>query len=116
MKLHPRYQYIVVSETGVLDVVDLEHILPQKPDDYWLRRLGNDEPIEWIHRLGNLTVIDKGLNRGIQNKSFIHKKKKYQISEIKITRDLVRSKDWGPSSIDKRQRKFAKLAPNIWKL
>lgn len=59
------------------DSSSIEHLMPQKIEDTeW-----KIDPIrhkEWVHRLGNLSLIDKNKNSSLSNKLFNDKKVKYQ--------------------------------------
>ncbi len=59
------------------DSSSVEHLMPQKIEDTdWLV-----DPVshkEWLHRLGNLALIDKNKNASLSNKLFKEKKVKYQ--------------------------------------
>lgn len=59
------------------DSSSIEHLMPQKIEDTeW-----NIDPAqhkEWVHRFGNLVLIDKNKNASLSNKPFNEKKIKYQ--------------------------------------
>jgi hypothetical protein len=59
------------------DSSSVEHLMPQKIEEtQW-----DIEPTkhkEWVHRLGNLSLIDKNKNSSLSNKLFHEKKVKYQ--------------------------------------
>lgn len=59
------------------DSSSVEHLMPQKIDDTeW--KVDSISHKEWIHRLGNLALIDKNKNASLSNKLFHEKKAKYQ--------------------------------------
>jgi uncharacterized protein with ParB-like and HNH nuclease domain len=59
------------------DSSSVEHLMPQKIDETdWKIEQQNHK--EWIHRLGNLALIDKNKNASLSNKLFPDKKHKYQ--------------------------------------
>ncbi|MFL5741139.1 MAG: DUF262 domain-containing protein [Flavisolibacter sp.] len=68
----------------------IEHILSQTPnfDPAAFGFKGREEFIEYEHRLGNLTVIEKGLNSTMGNNSIIEKLKNYDRSRFESTRKL----------------------------
>lgn len=53
----------------------LEHILPQKfsQEDWSDFCIDGDEPKEYVHRLGNMTILSSSLNRRASNGSFSEK-------------------------------------------
>ncbi len=96
--------------------VHLEHILPQHPNEGWLPYFSPDEIEEYVHRLGNLTLLDFRLNRMASNSPFRKKKKEYRKSHIVITQWLLEEDKWTPEAIERRQKRFARVAPKIWPL
>lgn len=59
------------------DSSSVEHLMPQKVEDTeWQVDLVKHK--DWVHRLGNLSLIDKNKNSSLSNKLFSEKKIKYQ--------------------------------------
>ncbi len=59
------------------DSSSIEHIMPQKIEDTeWNIEISKHK--EWVHKLGNLSLIDKNKNASLSNKLFAEKKVKYQ--------------------------------------
>ncbi|HEY9178343.1 MAG TPA: DUF262 domain-containing HNH endonuclease family protein [Flavipsychrobacter sp.] len=59
------------------DSSSIEHLMPQKIiDTSW--NVAEDAHREWVHRLGNLALIDKNKNSSLSNKLYGEKKVKYQ--------------------------------------
>lgn len=59
------------------DSSSIEHLIPQKIEETdWNIELSKHK--EWVHRLGNLSLIDKNKNASLSNKIFSEKKVKYQ--------------------------------------
>jgi len=59
------------------DSSSIEHLMPQKlKDSMW--HVEEDLHREWLHRLGNLVLIDKNRNSALSNRLFNEKKIKYQ--------------------------------------
>ena len=96
----------------------IEHILP-KSKEHWSgwRGFDNVDAGDWVHRIGNLTLMGPTDNKpGPKfNGRFAKKCEFYKDSGIKLTRDLVQSNDWTPVTIEKRQRKMVELAVQVWK-
>lgn len=105
-----------LRQTQELDVnppdrVHLEHIYPQNPpaDRKW------PQHSELVHRLGNITLLDRRLNEQIKNADFATKKElAYRNSELKITLQLLDYDDWSPDRINVRQELLARHASAIW--
>ena len=94
----------------------VEHILPQSKD-YWLTWKGFDgyDPSDWVHRIGNLTLLGLSDNKpGGWNQSFRRKKPVYRQSAIILTRELDRCADWLPDEINARQEKLIQQAVKVW--
>jgi uncharacterized protein with ParB-like and HNH nuclease domain len=59
------------------DSSSIEHLMPQNiSETRW--NIDFDRHKEWVHRLGNLVLIDKNKNASLSNKLFDEKKIKYQ--------------------------------------
>ena len=91
--------------------IHVEHIYPKTPLQG--REFPNHEDV--VYRLGNLTLLGKGINVAIKNSSFEEKRLKYKDSDILMTRELLKWDTWTASSIEERQRQLAELAVDIWK-
>lgn len=97
--------------------VNLEHILPEKPDlkKDW-SNFTEEEHKTYFKRIGNLSLLDKDLNSKQKSSSFIEKKKFFKSSEILISKSLSNIKKWDKKEIEKRQEEFAEKAIEIWSL
>jgi len=110
------------STTGELevdfDVVNIEHILPQKPDDAWGLKKG--EIKDYVNLLGNLTLVHEVINSKAGNKTAKAKALELGKSEIGITKDVVRLLEsrghvWDEVGIKERQEKLGKIAyEKVW--
>lgn len=99
------------------NVVDLEHILPKKPKAGEWTNFTPEEVKEYTNRLGNLTVMSKKKNSDLKSESFDKKKEIYEISDIKITEEIVDEySEWNKESINKRQQFLAEIAVKTWNL
>ena len=57
-----------------------------------------------------------GKNASLQNLSFKDKKAVYATDQLKITSHISDHTKWDEKEIERRQKKFASEALNIWKL
>ncbi|MFH8110263.1 MAG: DUF262 domain-containing HNH endonuclease family protein [Candidatus Aenigmatarchaeota archaeon] len=101
--------------------ITLEHILPKEPDNEckkYLEEKGLLDKLEiLVHRIGNLTLLERVKNTKASNKPPASKAKEvYKYSELKINEDLKNITEWTEKEIQARQEKLAELAVNIWKI
>lgn len=97
------------------DSVNLEHILPEKPNRNW-PDFTEDDINSYVKRIGNLTLMKTKENSEFKNSSFTVKKKRYKESEIWVTSTIANYDDWTIESIKKRQNELAELAIKTWNL
>ena len=95
----------------------VEHVLPQSEHhwDGWYG-FGDENKDDWIHRIGNLTLLGRRDNKSgdAGNRYFLAKKDIYSKSAIKITREIANYGNWSPREIEKRQRQLADRAVQVW--
>lgn len=95
----------------------VEHILPGG-EEHWKGwpEFAPAGQRDWIHRIGNLTLMAKGDNKpgGKFNGSFARKIEVYQDSSVAITREIAGRSSWSPGEIEDRQREVAKQAVAVW--
>lgn len=98
------------------DLFTIEHILPENADEAW-GDFSSDEINRSRFRIGNLTLLEKKLNREAAQKSYSEKCKIFEKSHSKLT-NLIPTKfgNWNEEKIAKRQRDLAKHAKAIWKI
>ena len=101
----------------------IEHIMPQKREDKdWPSPSDGDgneeERNEAIHRLGNLTLVEHGLNSMLSNKSWSCKREILQKEDnLYINKDLLVNapKDhWDEEQIQLRGQRLADYIVTIW--
>lgn len=98
----------------------LEHIAPKTETDDWKKSLFYGLPEDYadydalVSEIGNLTLLDSKINIRAQQKVFDEKKKKYNDSVIKLTRDLRDLSYWGKEEIKARTIWLAECFNIIW--
>jgi hypothetical protein len=99
-------------------VVNLEHILPQSPDPSWKAAFASSVSwVEYVERIGNLTLLTTKINENIANQSFQKKREQaFKSSKLALNEFLKRAKKWDEKEIERRQRNMAKVALQVWKL
>lgn len=101
----------------------LEHIAPRSDaDDAWKAALFGGENARFeeydqlVSEVGNLTLLDSKINIKLQTKPFNIKSAKYDLSVLKITRDLVNLNDWSEKEIKARTKWLAEAFEVIWSI
>jgi uncharacterized protein with ParB-like and HNH nuclease domain len=110
------------KEHLMVEDASYEHIMPQNLTEVWKKELGNDyERVhkEYLHTLGNLTLLNTGRNSGMSNKSF--KEKKYCEGGFAASRiylnDSVKNKEhWNEEAIKERTALLTERLLQIWPL
>ena len=99
--------------------ITIEHVLPQKmSNSYWLDRFTEKDHEEWLHKLGNLTLISGSKNSEAQNSDFDKKKSIYEKlnckSSFDITRDLCKTEDWNLQALIERHEILKRKLIKLW--
>ena len=101
------------------DNVNIEHLLPQKPEKDW--GLTSKEIKQYVNKLGNLTIVDKTINSIAGNKKMQEKVDILTNSRLPINERLVEeiranNYQWDEDVINKRQEQLAETAwETVWK-
>lgn len=119
--------------------LEIEHILPNNPDNELLSYWEKENPIhdynDYKNRLGNLTLLEKPINIVASNNFYEFKTLEYLKSANYLTRSLVKKQDvgiktsinringylqnfsdWNSNSIEDRQHLLTNLALEIFKI
>lgn len=95
--------------------VNLEHVLPKRASQKdWGKTFSPDERKDYLHRLGNLALLQKGPNGRIGNKPFSEKQPILKDSKFVLTSEIGDEVDWTKEAIKSRQNELAKLAIAVW--
>lgn len=92
-----------------LEMLNIEHIMPQTPNVYWkeVSGLDDDEYIDIANRLGNLTLAAITDNSKMGNKDFEAKKEILKSTKhLRLNEDILNKKNWRPTDINKRTQKI----------
>lgn len=97
--------------------VNIEHILPQKPQKWGLQQ---KDIKPYVNSIGNLTLLSGVINSSIGNDVIAKKLPELKKSEIQITKELCNQLTvdpvWDENKIKVREEALAQLAYNkIWK-
>jgi hypothetical protein len=98
------------------DLFTVEHILPESADESW-GEFKDEEITRSVYRLGNLTLLEKKLNRDAAVLSYERKKEFFSKSNSELTKGIVENYDsWNEEKLAARQRALAKHAKAIWRI
>ena len=100
------------------DAISLEHIMPKNPGAEWANAIPvGDDADEWVEAIGNLTLLEKPVNRGLGNKDFKTKKAKgYTPSKLALNVAVASKTQWTWKEIEERSKALAKVAKSVWEL
>ena len=115
--------------------VEIEHIMPQTCTDKAQYDLDEEEFAVYIHRLGNLTLLENSINKSIHNDNYANKSIAYKQSKFYITSSLSALvnqgqdtainrtnlllsawPDWNKQAIEERQEMLYRLSEMIWEI
>ena len=98
--------------------VNLEHVLPKNfNENEWEDfKDGDDiEIVEYVDRIGNMTLLTVALNSRSSNKSFADKKRKYEEKPpLKISQYVYDQNRWTYRNVEENQRRLATIANRVW--
>jgi uncharacterized protein with ParB-like and HNH nuclease domain len=98
------------------DLYTIEHILPESADENW-GDFSDEEINRSVFRMGNLTLLEKKINREAGALPFNEKVKLFNQSNCKLTQVISEHyESWNEDKISARQRQLAKEAKSIWRL
>lgn len=98
------------------DSFNIEHVLPENPGDHW-SQFTDEEAEAYVYRLGNMTLLNTGQNRDLQNANYVTKREVYRASNFHISRKIAEdSAEWTPERIAARQAAMANVASGIWRV
>ncbi|MBC7818071.1 MAG: DUF262 domain-containing protein [Planctomycetaceae bacterium] len=111
------------SATYDHSVISIEHVLPQNPSEasQWVQWY----PIEgvrdrWVHRLGNLVLLNRKKNSSASNFDFDQKKKSYftkgGVSPFPLTTQVVGETEWTIAVLERRQRSLLEELRGAWRI
>jgi hypothetical protein len=95
----------------------VEHVLPENPAGEWA---GAFPPEQWeatVDRLGNLTLLERALNRDVGSAAYPAKRAAYESSSYALAREVAElaPEEWTPALLEERQRRLAARAVRLWR-
>lgn len=93
----------------------IEHVLPQNYGDDW--EVDEEKAPRLLFRLGNMCLLEKRLNRELQDAPYEVKKSVYATSSYYYARKIAEEfNQWSEKAIVKQQKEMAKAAVSIWRI
>lgn len=103
--------------------VTVEHVCPQtiREDSQWDGWFSDrDVHAHWLHRLGNLVLLDRRKNPAASNWDLDRKKDIYFVngksSPFSITQEARQAETWTPDDVKSRQKKLIARFATAWEL
>ncbi len=93
----------------------LEHILPKNTNKLW-SNFSADEANECYDYIGNMTLLQRSVNKNIGNSSFAEKLSSFTTSTFNITQQITEYETWDKETIMRRQKWLAEQATKTWKI
>ena len=91
-------------------------MLPQSPQAGW-QAFSDDEVDALTYRLGNMTLMQAGVNRQLGNADYATKRPGLQASGFAITQKIATDHaEWTPERIAAHQNWMAHQATSIWRI
>jgi hypothetical protein len=107
------FERSVKGETPA-DDFEIEHILPQTPNDHWQDLFGEHYK-EVVNTWANLIPITRNMNPAVGQQNFANKKNAYKDSIFATTRDVGQSwPEWTPDAVASRAATLQKWAIGRW--
>jgi hypothetical protein len=94
----------------------VEHILPENPCEAGWEHVSTEAHERSWERLGNYSLLERGLNAHAGNAPFAAKLKAYEASQYATSRKLALFSEWNEATIVERQRDLARVAKTVWSL
>lgn len=104
-------------------IITVEHVLPQSPaaQSQWREDFTDEEAEHWVHRLGNLLLLNRRKNSQAQNYDFSTKKDVYfsstnGVAMFALTTQVLNTESWTPAVVAERQERLVNLLAEAWAL
>ncbi len=98
------------------DLFTIEHILPENADETW-GEFTSEEINRSVYRIGNLTLLERKLNKEADQLPYNEKVKLFHQSNSELTKSIPDNyTTWNEGKLAARQREMAKHAKAIWKI
>jgi len=120
-----RINYFLSEGSGAYTILDseptIEHIMPQTLNNSWKSALGSDwQDIhqDYLHTLGNLTLVTQDWNASLSNTTFQNKLEKLKNHGLRLNQDYFGSQhvfsNWDAQAIQDRATYLSDFVLRIW--
>lgn len=99
-----------------VDDVNLEHILPQRAKKIDWPKFDEDQISFFATRIANMTLLKKGKNSKIGNRSWSVKQPVINESELVLNQELALVSEWDQAAIESRGEVLAERAAAVWSM
>ena len=84
----------------------------------WNNQWNEDDADLWMHRLGNLVLLNQKVNGKISNGPFLEKRKHYKTSPYQMTWRIseVYETEWTTTEVEDNHQKIIQHAMEVWNL
>lgn len=104
-------------------IISIEHVLPQNPapDSEWLHTFDDNARERWVHKLGNLLLLNHRKNAQARNFEFERKKDRYfkggsGSAVFALTTQVLSYSEWTPDIVEARQNELTRRLIDEWQL
>lgn len=99
------------------DPATIEHVLPENPGEAWEETYSSDRWEQGAYRLGNLTLLESGLNSEAGSKDYRGKLDAHRKSRYALTKGILEMapEEWTEELVASRQERLARLAAQVWR-
>lgn len=121
-----RLDSLLAADSGATydhGIITVEHVLPQFPadDSEWLQWFDEEQAAHWVHRLGNLLLLNRRKNSAASNYDFAEKKRRYfttanGVSAFALTTQVLQEDEWTPEVVQRRQNELTAILRSEWAL
>src|SRR6185312_13728100 len=79
--------------------INLEHVLPKRPQNNWSSSFTDEEVGLYVNRIGNMALLQASKNADLKSDKFDVKKKVFQLSPYLLTKQIGDLDKWDKNSI-----------------
>jgi len=102
----------------VVSTLQVEHVLPQKweGNPSWKEEWEREDAERWLHRIGNLVLLNQKVNSKISNGAFSIKQADLGNSVYPLTRYISKQHSWDAKVVEANHFEVCRLAAEVWHL